>query len=194
LDAVALSSDSDEILAQAAGLDAVYAIKRPEHLAGDKSRAIGAVIHALEAVEAATQHRFDAVAVLQCTSPFTEPADIAGTIDLLERTGAASAVSVGPAEHDMHPLKMKQLVGDRLEPLFEDRDLTPTHELPDIWARNGSVYLCRRSVIESGELISDDAVGYRMPRERSIDIDSDLDLAFAEFLLQRGRDHGSTRR
>lgn len=185
LAAVALSSDADEILAEAEGLDSVRAIKRPPKLATDTALAHEAVVHALTVCERDSGRRFDAVAVLQCTSPFTEPADIDGAIELLERTGAGSAVSVGPAEHGMHPLKMKRMEGDRMLPLFEDNRLTLTHELPEVWARNGSIYLSRRSTIDAGDLISDDVVGYRMPRDRSLDIDSDLDLAFAEFLIER---------
>lgn len=187
LSAVALSSDSEEILAEARGLAGVTAVRRPEELAADTARVHGAVVHAVGEIEAGGEAPFDAVAILQCTSPFTEPEDVAGAIDLLDRTGAGSAISVAPAEHGMHPLKMKRMEGDRLLPLLEDNDLTPTHELPEVWARNGSVYVCRRSVIDAGELISDDAVGYPMPRERSVDIDTDFDLAFAEFLLERRR-------
>ena len=51
--------------------------------------------------------------------------------------------------------------------------------------RNGSVYAFRRDVVERG-LEADDVRGYEMPRERSFDIDTAEDLAFAEFLVQRG--------
>jgi CMP-N-acetylneuraminic acid synthetase len=183
---VVLSSDSIAILAEAEGVDGVRAISRPAEVASDTARAYDVVLHALAECEESGP-RFDVVAILQCTSPFTEPEDVTGAIDLLVRSGAGSAVSVAPAEHGMHPLKMKRMEGDRLLPLFEDNKLTPTHELPDIWARNGSLYLATRETIDGGDLISDDVVGYRMPRDRSIDIDDDLDLAFAEFLLNRRR-------
>jgi N-acylneuraminate cytidylyltransferase len=84
-----------------------------------------------------------------------------------------------------HPLKLKRLVGDRLLPYLEDDRLTPSHELEPLWARNGSVYVFRRDVVERG-LEADDVRGYEMPPERSFDIDTPQDLAFAEFLIARG--------
>jgi CMP-N-acetylneuraminic acid synthetase len=51
--------------------------------------------------------------------------------------------------------------------------------------RNCSVYVTRRRVIDSGRVLGDDCRGYVMPRERSLDINEELDLLFAEFLLAR---------
>jgi CMP-N-acetylneuraminic acid synthetase len=65
--------------------------------------------------------------------------------------------------------------------------MAPSHELPPLWVRNGSVYLSRREVMDAGELIAEDVRGYEMPPERSHDIDTDTDLAFAEFLLAQPR-------
>jgi CMP-N,N'-diacetyllegionaminic acid synthase len=182
---VVLTSDDREILAETDGLDSVVALERPAELATDDAKAHEVVVHALDRVEAAATERFDAVALIQCTSPFTEPDDIVAAIELLARSGADSVVSVFQAEHDLHPLKMKRMEGDRLLPLFEDNRLTPARDLPEVWARNGSLYVSRRSTIEAGDLVGDDVRGYVMPRERSIDIDTPFDLELAEFLLQR---------
>jgi CMP-N-acetylneuraminic acid synthetase len=92
-------------------------------------------------------------------------------------------VSVADAAH--HPLKLKRLEGDRLLPYLEDDRLAPSHELEPLWVRNGSVYAFRRDVVERG-LEADDVRGYEMPPERSFDIDTLQDLAFAEFLVARG--------
>ena len=51
--------------------------------------------------------------------------------------------------------------------------------------RNGSVYAFRRDVVERG-LEADDVRGYEMPPERSFDVDTPEDLAFARFLVERG--------
>ena len=180
---VALSSDDDEILSEADGLD-VVALRRPPALAGDTVRVSEVVRHALAALDDPAQP-FEAVALVQCTSPFTAAEDIAETVALLERTHAESAVSVVQLEAAQHPLKLKRLEGDRLLPYLADDGLAPSHELPPLWARNGSVYVFRRDVVERG-LAADDVRAYMMPSERSFDIDTERDLAFAEFLLERG--------
>jgi CMP-N,N'-diacetyllegionaminic acid synthase len=176
---VALSSDDDEILAEAAGLD-VVALRRPPEISTETSRAGEVALHALRELG-----DFDALAIVQCTSPFTAPEDVRGVVDLLERSGAESAVSVCVADAVFNPLKLKRLEGDRLLPYLEDDRLTPSHELETLWLRNGSVYAFRRDVVERG-LQAEDVRGYEMPRERSFDIDTAEDLAFAEFLVQRG--------
>jgi len=175
-----LSSEDAEILREADGLE-VARVERPASLATDTARAYDVVVHALDVLG-----EFDAVAVIQATSPFTAPDDLAGAVALLERTGAASVVSVGRVEGADHPLKLKVMEGDRLLPWLAEDSMTPSHELPPLWVRNGSLYVSRREVIDAGLLVSeDDCRGYEMPPERSFDIDTPRDLAFAEFLLDR---------
>jgi CMP-N,N'-diacetyllegionaminic acid synthase len=182
-DVLAVTSDDDEILAEAEGLD-VVALRRPPELAGDTTRAREFVLHALAELDDPA-HPFEAVAIVQCTSPFTAPEDVSGTVELLARTGAESAVTVARAAAGHHPLKLKRLDGDRLLPYLDDDRLAPSHELEPLWARNGSVYAFRRDTVERG-LDAEDVRGYEMPPERSFDIDTETDLAFAEFLVARG--------
>jgi CMP-N-acetylneuraminic acid synthetase len=181
-DAVALSSDDPEILAEAEGLDVVV-VQRPPELASDSARSLDAVLHALDVVDG----DFEAVGIVQCTSPFTAPADIAGAVTMLERSGAGSVVSVTRIEAAIHPLKLKVMDGEHLKPWLADDRMAPSHELPELWRRNGSIYLTRVEALRRGEILDEaDQRGYVMPAERSHDIDTPEDLAFAEYLLQAG--------
>ncbi len=183
---IALSSDDPLILAEAEGRT-VTPLRRPAELATATARAYDVAIHALDTLEAGGAGAFGAVAIVQCTSPFTAPEDLSGALAMLARTGAGSVVSVSRIDAALHPLKLKQLEGDRLVPYLSDDHMRPSHELPPLWVRNGSIYVVRRGPLEAGSLVTDDVRGYEMPRERSLDIDTELDLAFAEFLLERGR-------
>ena len=182
-DAVALSSDDEAILAEADGLDVVV-LRRPPELASDTSLAADFALHALRVFDD-RERPLDAIAIVQCTSPFTAPEDVSGAVELLERTGAESVVTVARVAAGRHPLKLKRLEGDRLLPFLEDDRLTPSHELPPLWVRNGAVYAFRRDVVERG-LEAEDVRAYEMPPERSFDVDTPEDLAFAEFLIARG--------
>jgi CMP-N-acetylneuraminic acid synthetase len=141
-------------------------------------------MHALEQVDGG----FDAVGLVQATSPFTAPEDLAGAVRLLEQTNAESVVSVVRVAGALHPLKLKVLEpSGRLLPYLEDDALTPSHELPPLWVRNGSIYLSRVEVIRRGALVSErDVRGYEMPEERSFDIDTPRDLALARLLAETG--------
>ena len=181
-----VSSDDREVLDIAASYDERLPLARPAELATDTSLAIEFVRHALETLEGQGEGPFDAVVIVQPSSPLTLPSDIDATVDLLAASGAESAVSVVQLDHAIHPWKMKVLDGDRLlSYLVDERGRTAAHELPPVYVRNCSVYATRRSAIDAGQILSEDCRGYVMPRERSIDINEELDLAFAEFLLSR---------
>lgn len=186
LDPVVLSSDASEILAEGDALRGVRCLRRPGELATATAHAHGVVVHALEVLEAERGERFDAVCIVQTTAPLILPEDVAGTVDLFVRSGARSAASVVKVPHDVNPLKMKRLQGDRLVPFLEDDGLRLAHELPELWVRNAAIYVTHRDLVDDGALLSDDCRGYVMPPERSVDINDPIDLAFAQFLLERG--------
>jgi len=186
LDQIVISSDSSNVLSIARSYDKCIALRRPASLATDTSPAIDYVKHALESLESGGGGPFDAVVILQPSSPFTSPEDIDGTVKLLESTGADSAVSIMRVDHAIHPIKLKVLKGDRLLAyLQEEEGRVAEHELPTLYVRNGSVYATRRDMIEGGQTIGRDCRGYLMPPERSVDINTELDLLFAEFLVNR---------
>jgi CMP-N-acetylneuraminic acid synthetase len=177
---VALSSEDPEILAEADGLD-VTAIERPAELATDTARSLDAVLHALDALPG----DYDGVAIIQATSPFTAPEDLRGAVELFERTGAGSVVTVTAVEPAHHPLKLKVLEGNRLKPWLADDAMRPSQELPELWVRNGSLYLTRADVLRGGQILDpDDQLAYEMPPERSLDIDTQRDLALARLMLE----------
>ncbi|QQR73868.1 MAG: acylneuraminate cytidylyltransferase family protein [Holophagales bacterium] len=183
-----VSSDDERVLSIAAGYSEDLPLRRPEALAGDRSPAVEYVRHALECVGGEGDGPYDAVAIVQATSPFTTCEDIDGAVGLLERTGADSAVTVVKVDHAVHPVKLKTMEGDRLLPFLEEEDgRMAAFELPELFVRNCSVYATRRRVIESGSILGRDCRGYLMPRRRSLDINEEVDFLFAEFLLERGK-------
>jgi CMP-N-acetylneuraminic acid synthetase len=191
-DTVALSSEDEEILAEADGLGDVHVVRRPSELAGDDTRVLAVVQHALAQLEAGGCGRFSAVAIVQCTAPFTAPEDIAGCVDMHRRADVCSVVSVSRLDAAWHPLKIKRMEGSRLLPYIADDAMAPSHELPELWIRNGSVYVTPREDIERDRVLAEDVRGYVMPVERSYDIDTPRDVAFAEFMLGRANAVGRT--
>jgi CMP-N,N'-diacetyllegionaminic acid synthase len=192
LSRVVVSSDDDEVLAIAMKRRGDLALRRPAPLATDESPAIDYVRHALAELEGGGESRFDAVAIVQPSSPLTRPEDIDGTVALCDSTGAESAASIMELDHALNPLKLKRMGSDhRLLPyLEEERGRMAAHEIPRLYVRNGSVYVARRAAIDAGGIVTGDCRGYLMPRERSIDINERIDLRWAEFLLQFERGAG----
>lgn len=186
LDQVVVSSDDDEVLEIANKFGSGLGLRRPAEIATDSAPAIDYVIHALSVLEEEGAEAFGAVAILQPTSPFTLPEDIDQTVQLLERSGADTAVSVMEVDHAIHPVKLKRMEGDRMLPFYEDeRERMAASDLPRAYVRNCSVYVTRRASIDCRKIIGDDCRGYAMPRGRSLDINEQIDLDFAKFLLSQ---------
>ncbi|MBN2583302.1 MAG: pseudaminic acid cytidylyltransferase, partial [Planctomycetes bacterium] len=56
---------------------------------------------------------------------------------------------------------------------------------PKVVVDNGSMYWARvEAFLRTGELEGENMVGYRMPRERSVDIDTEFDFRLAEMMAR----------
>ena len=87
IDEVVVSTDDDAIAAVAVAAGA-RVIRRPDHLAGDTASSESALLHALEARAADDP---DVLLLVQCTSPFLDPADLDAGVDLVASGAADSA-------------------------------------------------------------------------------------------------------
>lgn len=183
-----VSTDDPEITRVAAthGGDAPFV--RPAHLATDSAASLGVMQHALRALEQADPAtRYDVLVMLQPTTPFRTALDIDGALALLERTGADSVISVMDVQGH-HPARMKYLDGDRLidPPFAEAVENQPRQQLRPMYIRNGAVYATRRDVLMGGSFKGKDCRAWIMPAERSVNIDTLDDFAYAEWCLSRG--------
>ncbi len=184
VDTVILSSDDTNILAEADHYKGVIKIKRPSEIAQDRSKAIEFVKHALISLSSLGHPDYDIIVIVQPTSPLTLPMDIDKTIKMLIEFDADSAVTVMKLDHAIHPLKLKVLRKNLLLPYLEaEEGRMAEHEIPPLYVRNGSVYASKKHVFNAGKIIGNVCYGYVMPRERSIDINDEMDFRYAKFLL-----------
>jgi N-acylneuraminate cytidylyltransferase len=182
-----VSTDDEEIaaVAEAAGGDVPF--RRPDELAADAAQAIPNIQHALREVETQEDAApYDAVMMLQPTTPFRTADDIDAAVALLESTGADSVISlVDVGGH--HPARMHYVEDGRIlnHPLSESYENQNRQELKPMYIRNGAIYLTRRATLLSGSFRGSDSRAYLMPPERSVNIDGPMDLAFANWLAER---------
>ncbi len=182
---IAVTTDSEEVLALAAQHSNFHGIRRPAALSTATAKAITYVEHTLEYMASLGKTNYEAVVIVQPTSPFTLAEDIDATVALLSDPDADSAVSIMEIPHDLNPLKFKTQDADGLlKPFYEaEAGRMAAHELPKIYVRNGSVYVARLATITAGKIIGDHCRGYLMPRERSLDLNDEFDWKMAEFML-----------
>jgi CMP-N,N'-diacetyllegionaminic acid synthase len=184
IDHLVLSSDDPNIAAVAAAHGCEIPFTRPAELATDEADAMAVVRHAL----ATLPERYDLVVLLQPTSPLRTAADIDRALELCARTSAPSCVSVCEAEKS--PYWMFSMADDGIiAPLIvSERLASRRQDIPATYALNGAVYVGRSERIAGGEtFISTGTVGYVMPKERSIDIDTEFDMRIVEHLLNEGK-------
>jgi N-acylneuraminate cytidylyltransferase len=61
-----------------------------------------------------------------------------------------------------------------------------SQDLPEAWVLNGAVYAARVDWLRcSKSFLTPATLGWVMPAERSVDVDTELDLALAEVLVRR---------
>ena len=160
-------------------------LERPKELAADESPAIEYMIQTID-YYSALGSEFDWVVIIQPSSPLREGIDIDATIQLLkDNDDGDSAVSVVKLPHMIHPHKLKKMNGAILEPwLVDEGQKTSAHELPNIFVRNGAVYVFKITNLLKGITYGDNSLGYLMPAETSVDINDMIDFKFAQYLYK----------
>ena len=180
-----VSTDDAEIakVARRYGVDVPF--MRPADLAGDGVPMFPVLQHAVRTVEAMDNVHLDWVLLLQPTAPFRTPQDIESALDLAAGGGCDSVISVVQV-FAVHPNLMKRIENDRLLPFcFEEQEGTRRQDYqPPAYMRNGAIYLTRRAVLMEQNSIWGQVIRpYIMPEERSVSIDSEMDMKLAELML-----------
>jgi CMP-N-acetylneuraminic acid synthetase len=183
LSAVVVSTEDPEI-ADAARVAGAEVLERPPELAGDAVATLPVIQHALDRLDP-DGRRFDAVCLLQPTSPFRPAGLIDSAVALMDETSADSVVSVLPIPHHHHPDWALVDDGDGALRWASGATAPPPRrqELRPACHREGSLYLTRASVIREGSLYGERIVGLPIDPSSSVNIDGPDDLAQARALL-----------
>lgn len=182
---VIVSTDDQEIASVARQCGAEVPFLRPAELARDESPVIPMLQHAVNFVEQSAGIRMDWICLLQPTEPFRIAADLEQSLELAFTGGCDSVISVVQV-FATHPILMKRIEGGRLLPFcLEEREGTRRQEYqPAAYMRNGSIYLTKRDVLmEQNSIWGRTIRPYVMPLERSVSIDTELDLKLAEIMM-----------
>ena len=182
IDRLILSSDDPAIMLAAADGGCDVPFRRSPELSGDSVSSIDVVVDALKRVPG-----FDIVLLLQPTSPLRTAADIDGALECMQAEGAPSCVSLCAATE--HPYWTFRL--DNARRLT--RYAVPVgslalrrQDLPEAWCLNGAIFAARTDwFLLKRTFVSEQTVGYPMPVERSLDIDTQDDVRYLKTLLEQ---------
>lgn len=185
-----ISTDSNEIADEARRHGVEVPFMRPAELASDTAKSADVIAHAIDWFEA-NGERYDAIMLLEPSAPFARPEDFDGAIALMRKTGAnavvgmrkmeVSSVFVGPIEDDGRIGSIVRKMNAQAGQLRQ--------EMRQEYTMNGALYLFGWDFFKAHRNIYHDengTFGYPMPDEYSVEIDETRDLAFAEFLVEKG--------
>lgn len=183
-DEVMVSTDSDQYAEIARKCGASVPFLRSEEMSGDLADSWDTVREVLIKYRMSDK-KFDFVALLQPTSPLRDADDIKSAFELMIESNVDSAVSVTEVEHPIQWC-FELPTNCILSELGNTKYLhMRRQELPTYYHENGAIYIASANKIMDSlyDLYSERLVGYIMPREKSIDIDSRLDLTIANDVM-----------
>ena len=185
-DLIAVSSDSSSILNIARSHGADLLVDRPPELASDTAAKLPAILHCVEVSETFFGKKFDTIVDMDVTSPLRSVEDIHSAVDLLETSNVSNVITAAPARRSPYFNLVERDINGfvRLsKPLKEA--IFRRQDSPECFDMNASIYVWNRdSLFNNPTIFYNDTRLYVMPQERSVDLDSEVDLLTIERLLE----------
>lgn len=183
---IIVSTDSDVIadIARDSGIQKIF--MRPPELATDEASKWQVFIHALEKYEAETGKNVDYLVDLDVTVPLKTTEDISQTISFaLQNKNADVVITAYQPERnpyfnmmEIQPDGFATMVKKMPEPIVRRQDA------PQVFSLTPAVYVIKKEALYNYDHWSNaKCMLFEMPRLRAIDIDTEIDFSFVEFLL-----------
>ena len=180
---IVLSTDSEEIAEIGKSIGLHVPFPRPAEFSSDQSKSIDVVNHCLEELEK-RELNYDAVFLLQPTSPFREPNSLLKALNILETKNADSLVSVRRVPHHFNPHWLFEADENNLLKIAtgETELISRRQDLPDAFYRDGQIYLTKVDVLRKQKSFTGKRLSYILNESvgSSINIDTMDDWYEAE--------------
>ncbi len=187
MDAVYVSTDSEDIAAVARSAGAQVPFLRPLHLASNSAAKIPAIEHLVAWVEAHTGE-VSRIVDLDPTSPLRDLTDITACMDMLDDD---TDLVITGYEADKNPyFNMVEAQADGNWRLVKNlpNGVVRRQDAPMVYSMNASIYVWQRHSLaqaSSQGLWNGRIKLHAMPHERSVDIDNPIDFQLVELLMKQ---------
>jgi len=190
LDRVVVSTDDNEIAAIAKNCRAEVPFMRPEALAQDDTPDRPVLAHFIDWWKAEEENDLEYVVYLRPTTPFKTGEIIDRCIKKIKSENWLSSVrTITKVEGVLHPYWMYKIDNNRLIPFISGLAKAKYYQrqtLPPCYRVNGVVDVMKPQNILNSEAIFGDDIGYiEIDEHIGVDIDTDFDFEFCEFLMER---------
>ncbi len=184
IDTVIVSTDDVDIQRISEDYGASVPFLRDAKIASDEATTISVVVDAVERLKEKEQI-FDAVVLLQPTSPLRTTEEIDVAIDVFFQNEMKGVVSVNVAE--VSPFLLRTIKGSQLQRIISENSTIRRQDMPTYYEVNGAIYINAISDIKESLSFNDNPIPYIMSCERSVDIDTWDDLEKAKYYLNNKR-------
>ena len=186
-DQIVVSSDSKEIREVALANGATFCVDRPAELATDTAPKLPAIKHCVENAEEKFG-QFEVIIDLDTTAPLRESSDIIGALELLQSAQADNVITGTPAHRSPYFNLVETDVNGIVSLSKPPANVVARRQdSPQCFDMNASIYVWRRQALFANEnLFTGNTRLFVMPRERSLDIDSQADFEMVEWMMTKG--------
>ncbi len=180
---VIVSTDCHEIADVSRSLGAEIPFLRPASIATDSSKSVESITHALSYFEN-LGFFYDAVIVLQPTSPLRDYEDLSNSLDLFVEQSCDGLISAYK-EETINRLIMYRKDGGIARPLDENHDGGVRRQEHDpVYIRNGAIYITKSDYIKRyNKIIPAAPLLFEMTKRNSINVDTYSDLEYLRNVL-----------
>ncbi len=186
-----VSSDSAEIRNEAMRHGAEMLFERPVELATDTASSNDVILHAMDWIETHEKRRYDAIMLLEPSSPFARPEHFDQAVELF--VARKASLVVGMRETEVASVFVGTLGRDgSIGGIVEKMLMTPAQrrqDQPPEVTMNGALYLIGWEAMRKHRKVYADpsaSYGILMDRLHSIEIESAADLAYASYVVEHG--------
>lgn len=186
-----VSTDSAEIQDEARRWGVEVPFTRPAELASDTAGSAEVILHAMDWIEQTEGRTYDAIMLLEPSSPFATPAHFDAAVELF--TERQADLVVGMRETEVSSIFVGTMgqdgnIGQIVNQMHAATGLRRQDQPMEV-TMNGALYLIRWGSIRTSRRIYDDparSFGLLMDRPYSVEIETAHDFAVAELTVKRG--------
>jgi len=187
---IVISTDSDLIATTAQGYGAEVFFKRSPEMASDTAGKLDVIRDAFIRSEEQYQCTFDTLIDLDATAPLRSVQDIIDSYGQFLRDDNDNLITAMPSRRSPY-FNLVEVDASGKVALSKklSEGVVRRQDAPKSYDMNASIYIWKRDVILNENTLFLEKTGlYVMPEERSIDIDTELDFEFVEFLMRKQND------
>ena len=180
---ICVSTDDEAIIRVVEEYGLPVPFRRPDELAQDGSGSYEVILHALDYYRQRGKE-YDALVLLQPTSPFRTAEHIRGAMELYT-PDCDMVVSVSEAKSNPYYVMFQEDPNGYLQHILKGT-FTRRQDCPVVYEYNGAVYVMNVAALRAKPLSAfTKNRKYVMPASVSVDLDTLDDWKYAEFLIER---------